>query len=358
MCAIEWEWIAQRPHFLEMELEKYYDITVASPVHFLKRIKKQKSTTIPQTFFRFLLLPYQERIPLLSHISKKLFKKKVGDFKRFDAIWLGSPLFEKYIPDDYKDVIIYDYMDDCVSMMDSEAMKRAYSLQHNHLINRADIIFASSNYLVGLLPKEVLNKTILLRNAFRGKQRIAPEFRKPGKPVRLGYVGTISSWMDWELLKDSLEEKSDVEYHFWGPVNCNVEKDNHFIFHGIVEHNHIAEEIKDMDALIMPFVINDIVKAVDPVKLYEYISYGKIIICVGYEEIERFSDYVWLYYNEKTFIELIQKLGAGELFGKYTTESQKRFLDENTWEERAVVAHQQIEDIFKRKIDNFAENIE
>ena len=131
MCAIEWKWIAQRPHFLEMELEKYYEITVLSPVHVLKKMKEQKNTRLPEHFDEFYLLPYQEKIGALKGISKSLFRNKVRDMNDYDIVWLGSSLFEKYIPEDYRGVVVFDYMDDCVSMQDDPRMKRAYELWKN-----------------------------------------------------------------------------------------------------------------------------------------------------------------------------------------------------------------------------------
>ena len=41
--------------------------------------------------------------------------------------------------------------------------------------------------------------------------------------------------------------------------------------------------------MIMPFKLNELVKSVDPVKLYEYINYNKPIISIFYQEIKRYS---------------------------------------------------------------------
>ena len=276
MCAVEWKWIAQRPQFLEMELEKDFEITVLSPIHVLKKIKTQKNTELPERFMEFSLLPYQEKVGIISGLSKALFKGKVKNIDEYDYVWLGSALFGKYIPEDYKGTVIFDYMDDCISMQPNPKMKAAYTKQQEKLTQRADLICASSEYLIGLLPENVKQKTILVRNAFRGKEIIPPTKIKADDVIKIGYVGTIAEWMDWGLLERCREKLGNVEYHFWGPVNSRPENEEGFVFHGVVEHSAIPEEIKDMHALMMPFIVNDIVKAVDPVKLYEYISYGKI----------------------------------------------------------------------------------
>ena len=58
-------------------------------------------------------------------------------------------------------------------------------------------------------------------------------------------------------------------------INTEVPKHRRIHWKGVIEHNKLWENVKEMDALIMPFKVNDIIRDVDPVKLYEYISMGK-----------------------------------------------------------------------------------
>lgn len=359
MCAIEWKWIAQRPQFLEMELEKYYDITVLSPVHFMKNMKNQKNTTLPKKYQEFILLPYQEKIGVIKWISKLLFKLRVRNLHDYDIIWLGSSLFEKYIPNNYKGLIVFDYMDDCVSIQQDPRMKKAYADSQKRLEKRAGLITVSSLYLKNLLTEDVINKTVLIRNAYCGKTVTPPSSRffqsfvdngkDVGKTVKIGYVGAISAWMNFDLIRKCAERFQNIEFHFWGPADVSVEEASNIIFHGVAEHDELPKLMEGMDALHMPFVVNDIVKAVDPVKLYEYISYGKPIICVKYDEVERFSDFVWLYDGEEEYYSLIAKLAKKTLQQKYDAQSQKAFLVENTWSERAKAAYNTIENTIESR---------
>ena len=56
----------------------------------------------------------------------------------------------------------------------------------------------------------------------------------------------------------------------------------------------------------MPFKLNDIIRDVDPVKLYEYISMGKPVISVYYKEVNQFRDFVFSTFPD----ELIRILDA------------------------------------------------
>ena len=88
----------------------------------------------------------------------------------------------------------------------------------------------------------------------------------------------------------------------------------------------------------MPFKLNDVVLAVDPVKLYEYISYGKCIISIYYPEIERFRDFVYFYNTQEEYNEIIRNKCKDGFKPKYTKEQQKKFLEKNTWDARCKEA--------------------
>ena len=94
---------------------------------------------------------------------------------------------------------------------------------------------------------------------------------------------------------------------------------------------------------MMPFVLNDIILAVDPVKLYEYINFGKCIISVYYKEIERFSDFVYFYKDENEFVQLVDYLKTKGFPAKYTEKQQREFLENNSWEVRGKLINESIE---------------
>ena len=96
--------------------------------------------------------------------------------------------------------------------------------------------------------------------------------------------------------------------------------------------------------LIMPFTLNDIVEAVDPVKLYEYINFNKDILTVRYKEIERFSKFTYSYdsYDEyKKQLKLL--LQATDI--KYDQDSREQFLNANNWENRVSTIEKLIEEL-------------
>ena len=106
------------------------------------------------------------------------------------------------------------------------------------------------------------------------------------------------------------------------------------IYDGSKEHYALYNFVKEYDCLVMPFHINDLTRAVDPVKLYEYIAFGKCIVSCYYEEIERFEPFVYFYHDREEYVDLLNHLAREGFPPKYTREEQERFIRENTWEKR------------------------
>lgn len=328
---IDWEWIAQRPHYLAKELEKENDVFVYFPRYIVRKWKKQKGTPKTKNCHSIVQLPFQEYSSIIRFIEKKIVNFHIGDVSEFDVIWISSPQQIQYVPHDYKGKIIYDYMDDYVAMQKSEVIKRYTELEHNKTLKQANHVFVSSS----LLEKQVQGKNdniTLLRNAVSDVCIYPPDKTEIKAMYRIGYFGTVSEWFDFPMLLSSLRKYSCLEYILWGPTTCSIPIDDHIIIGGTLEHKKMYDASKKISCLIMPFKINSITAAVDPVKLYEYISYGKCIISIKYPEIERFEEFVYFYSDAKEYVELLGNLIERGFPPKYNALQQRTFLNCNTWE--------------------------
>ena len=229
-------------------------------------------------------------------------------------------------------------MDNHEALCNDKEICKTIKKTEQQLVKRADIVFASST---GLL-KKVQNlggqtKSILIRNGFIADHIYPPEpVRHEDKAkYKIGYFGTIAEWFDFDLLLKSLDNYPNLEYYLWGPIsNTEVPKHQRIHWKGVIEHNKLWENVKEMDALIMPFKVNDIIRDVDPVKLYEYISMGKKVISVKYPEVSGFSTFTHFYKNEKEFYTCIDEVMKITDDTDYKLNEQLEFLKENSWDIR------------------------
>ena len=242
------------------------------------------------------------------------------------------------IPKGYTGKIIYDCMDNHTAMAapQNKATIRSYEEQ---MVARADYILVSAQKLKEELLKNYPgldeSKITIVRNGYNGKILPVQEQSQPEDTFTISYIGTIGSWFNFEFLLKSLEEFPNLHYRIIGPAeNPNLPKAERLHYVGTVEHHKLHEAIADVQCLTMPFQLNDIVEAVDPVKLYEYINFNKNILCIRYKEIERFESFVYFYTDYESFRNQIQKMMDDNTL-RYSPQAREDFLMESSWTSRA-----------------------
>lgn len=242
----------------------------------------------------------------------------------------------------YKGKVIYDCMDDYYAFSKEDWIRRKTFRDEKALVQRADYVLASSEKLRESLMKrygqQIGKKTYVVRNGFGGE--ILPGRQEQEKPAKEGgrytfcYFGTIDTWFDFPILLKSLEEFPQIEYMLLGPSKVEIPQHERIRYLGTVEHDRLPEATAEADCFIMPFHVNDIIEAVDPVKLYEYINLDKNILCVRYKEVERFGDFVHFYRSYASFAEAVRTL-LREKEVSYSEEARAAFLKDNGWSARA-----------------------
>jgi hypothetical protein len=254
-------------------------------------------------------------------------------------IWITSPELLPYIPEN-NSKLIYDCMDDICGFHHSPAYRNELEDLEKNLVLHSSLIVASSQQLINVIKSRVKcsKKVYLIRNAFGGDILPAQVFSplKQKEIYKIGYIGTISSWFDYDAINHCIEKINNIEIHLIGPVDTglinNINERIHF--YGPIEHQNLYNYCKGFDCLILPFKINQLIKSVDPVKLYEYINFNKPIISVYYEEIDRFSPFVYFYNDSNSLYQLLTSLINQSFPKKYTNQERQGFLETNSWDIR------------------------
>jgi teichuronic acid biosynthesis glycosyltransferase TuaH len=344
LMHVNWSWARQRPHFIADGLSKTFPLRVLFAFSYRKSQpgKKRPSycTAVPRLpLHRFRLIRF------INKTIEKIFVKYYG--RKAELIWITHPAFiagnESLLKAGKK--VIYDCMDDCLEF---PAVKRSPELEkelfdaEKNLAEKADHVFVSSGYLKKkLAARYTLNRDpVIIPNAIPEKLLEKGNPLVPANPIRFEtngknilYTGTISAWFDFSILLSSLAEFRGINYILIGPRE--VEIPSHERIHGYdqVDHDHIQYYLRLADALVMPFIVNELIRSVNPVKLYEYICSGKPVICPHYEELDAFKPFINTYHSKEEYIFLISKMFTGTL-AVPSPESRLQFLRKNTWEAR------------------------
>lgn len=343
IMGIDWNWIFQRPQILALHLSKAYDVTIVFPRSILKPAEKKRSKNAGIKYRILWTLPFQEKNKMIGAVSAWWNRKIFHDIQEYDAVIIGYPLYFRYIPDTYSGKVIYDCMDNYEALYPDQKNAWKITIQECALATRSNAAVTTGTKLYNKIEQLAQGKVRLIRNGTDIRCQPAP-FKKTclcsqtgseKKNYIIGYFGTIAEWFDYSLLLKSLEIFPDIEYRLLGPILRQPESfSKRLHIDGPIEHGRLAEAMQDCDCLVMPFVVDDVVQWVDPVKLYEYIALGKCIICVCYEEVKRFDRYVYFYHTHTEYMELLEHLKSERFPPKYTEEQQTKFLKENSWSDR------------------------
>jgi teichuronic acid biosynthesis glycosyltransferase TuaH len=120
-----------------------------------------------------------------------------------------------------------------------------------------------------------------------------------------------------------------------GPVETRLPRHPRVHHVGILPHEALAEFSAGCDVMLMPFVVNRLIEAVDPVKLYEYIAFGRPALAPRYPESERFAQWVTLYRNVDEAVSSLPDMLAKDT-SSASGKARADFLAEHTWSKRAI----------------------
>ena len=339
LSHVSWSWTKQRPQFLAEELSHKYDVTYVQEGSFRSRAKNSAGKVKTKRLF---LLPFS-RYGIIKRINILLYKVQLyGMCKKCDIIWFTSPQVVNWVPKrvfKYK-VTVYDCMDDMIELYPSD---KSMGINEAFLYNSARLVFASSSHLAGKLkhrygPREIqIVNNAISANFDTSTDTLPKEYSKfieKDKTI-LSYVGSISSWMDFDLLKAIHNKFPQITINLWGPPHeVNLPEHDGINLCGTVEHKYVSNILSESDILIMPFVVNELIESVNPVKLYEYIYSGKPCLAPKYGESMQFKEYVNLYESHEECLSQIENIIKGDLKQK-PQEACREFVKHNTWSDRA-----------------------
>lgn len=347
---VPWGWIKQRPHFIAEGLAEEFEVDV----HFLCSYSKKNlinnavSGVTLKSIFR---LPYS-RFKWIEYLNNFLILYQLRkNIANYDYIWLTHPSLYTYIKNCISDkqIVVYDCMDDhleFIQVKNSNRILKNIKASEESLIHRAELIISSAVSLKERLEERYETNAIIhvVNNAIN----ILPESVQSDVPIGISsylattprqivmYIGTVSSWIDWDLINESLVKFNNIEYVFIGPCDTIIPTNERIKHFGSVQHSCIFKLMNYADVLVMPFILNELIKCVNPVKVYEYIYANKPVIVKRYQETLKFSEFVNLYDDNLHYLELLSNILEGKLSIQKTRLECQDFALSNTWKNRMI----------------------
>ena len=332
---VNWKWIKQRPHFIPYYMSKKNIYVEFISINSLFKTKATRNVLGGLNINECYVIPLSSRFKCVENINTWLIKKKISRMK-YDFIILTHPNHYLYIPEKYfeESKIIYECMDNIPYFYKGELRKNCIRREYE-TIKRVDQVVVSSNYLKQALTTRYPDYDVPIDVVFNSLDK--DSFCKQPTKIKLNspnlvYIGTIDEWLDIRLLNDFAANHPEYTIYLIGPLVKKIEqcRDN-IIFLGSIDHSQVLDYICSSDIMIMPFLVNELTKAVDPVKIYEYIGMNKPVLCSHWGELDKFSEFVYFYETLKEFEKQISVISKEPRDNRGKNDD---FIEENNWGNR------------------------
>jgi glycosyltransferase involved in cell wall biosynthesis len=185
--------------------------------------------------------------------------------------------------------VIYDCMDEWEGF---PGMGREVIAAEAQLAKEADLVIATAEVLRQKMS--ALNpNTLLVRN---GVQQQFVSQVQPGDLLAdlphplIGFTGAVAEWIDIDLLVELATLRPDWTFALLGDIFVPVEElralpNVHLL--GLQPYDKMPGALFWIDVAIIPFRVDEISHAVDPVKFYEYAASGTPVVSTRMPELDR-----------------------------------------------------------------------
>lgn len=239
--------------------------------------------------------------------------------------------------------VVYDCMDEWASFpgIGQEVLAR-----EAELVRQADLTLATAQLLYDKLAGKAA-RLALVRNGVdleHYRRHYGPNglLGDVTHPV-IGYYGALASWVDADLLVAVARRFPQATLVLAGGVFdldlSRVEALPNVRLLGQRPYEEMPQLLWHFDACIIPFQVNAITQATNPVKLYEYLSGGKPVVSPRLTELLPFADVCYLADDTAGFLARLEQALA-EPADDPRRQRRREIAAANDWSQRRTAIEQ------------------
>ena len=207
------------------------------------------------------------------------------------------------------------------------------------LLRRVDALVATSKSLT-ISKRPASGRTLHLPQGvnyahFAEPQALPADFAALPRPI-IGFAGAFGPAIDFPLIRRVAEAFPAASLAFVGPWQIEVHPRDwpanvHFL--GNRPYAVLPAYVQRFDVGLVPYVHNDWTRAVDPLKLLEYLAAGIPVVSTCLPEAYKYESEVRLADEPDAFVAEIRAALAGN--GPAARASRQALAGRNRWEDRA-----------------------
>lgn len=361
---IEWESRYQRPQQLMTQFGRYgHCVFYVNATHFVKfsHSKGFRATQVAPNVFDVRL---QGRGPVnfyhepLSEDLKQSFLASFAQLKNHFQIHTAvtvvhlsywTPL-ALALREAWGWPIIYDCMDEWA---DFPNIGPSILKQEKYLVQQSEATIVTASALKEKWASQAVQCHVIRNGVdfdfFAAHTRPNNYLAAVTHPI-IGYYGALAEWVDFELLYYLAKQRPHWNFVLIGDIfvdkldGLEILPNVHLL--GRRPYSEMPYYLYQFDVCLIPFKLNKVTHAVDPVKLYEYLSCGKPIVATPLHEIQLYTDNLYLADKKETFLAQIECALAETDVA--LMEKRVTLAKTNDWRHRYAQLHTVIQQLFPK----------
>jgi glycosyltransferase involved in cell wall biosynthesis len=367
LALTDWEGSRQRPQHLALELSRAHRVLYVRPVPLTRWLRDRGRIPLRPTVERVnqslelvrprLLSP--GRIGRVARWNGRMvasYVRRLLDPTLPTVLWLSHPNQASQIGSYGEQLTCFDWMDYHAAFKDG-AEREIIETAELGLLRGADLFFASSQDLVRR-ARQLSVEAVRVPNAADPEYfamaatttlPCPPEIEALPRP-RLLFYGTFGPWVDTTFLRALALTRPDWPLVLVGAITDDTSDalrdlpNVHWL--GWRPYEELPPYLQHADVCLLPFRTGSLTRAVDPVKLYEYLAAGKPVIATPLDEFAKCGDLVDVVTCAEQAASVIEEhLQAPEPAERRL--KRMAFARENTWKHRAATVLEALDQRFE-----------
>ena len=253
-----------------------------------------------------------------------------------------------YINNGFK--FLYEYIDDLNPVLaGTDKLPKNVEDIHNYVINNKDVYVVTSadKLYEDMINKRKSKKNVILssngvdldhfRNVSKDKVSEMEDI-KNNHDLIVGYYGALASWFDYDLVRSLANDNPKIAFVLIGIKydtsydENNLDDIDNIYYLGGKDYKELPLYAKYFDIAWIPFVINEITLATNPIKLFEYMALDKLVVTSPMPECKKYKS-VFICDNKDDYNKIFKdykKLKNKEYSNLLEKESK-----DNSWDKKA-----------------------
>jgi glycosyltransferase involved in cell wall biosynthesis len=235
-------------------------------------------------------------------------------FKGTRQIWSFTPDISYMLGQFGEQEVIYYCVDDHAAF--SSYNRDQVLRDEEELCRRADLVVTSSLVLQET-KRDWNQRTILVPHGvdfdhfFRA---VREDLAVPGDIVdiprpRLGFIGLIRDWVDLEMVAAAADRRPEWHFVLIGDSRVDLgpyRKQANLHFLGRKSYEALPGYCRHFDVGLIPFKVNQLTRAVNPIKLREYLAAGLPVVSTPMPEVQQYDHLIRISDSVDSFVAAIE----------------------------------------------------